>query len=183
MTLSAASRRFFEHRKSRIFVLPAPLSPNLRQFHSVGENRRILRAVPCTSRYHAAGDGSGGSQWGKLDFQAIVEADEPVPAHRSVAERSLLLGSTDPRPARRPDVVAGATSSLLPPFFVAPVHQQTSTLVRSFICYQPECEGPLAGQRVPGGGCNPPQQRPGGPSHPERQETWLASATPMTHRY
>ena len=64
-------------------------------------------------------------QWGKRDFQAIVEADEPVPAHRSVAERSLLLGSTDLRPARSLDVVAGATSGLLSPFFVVPVHQQT----------------------------------------------------------
>ena len=60
---------------------------------------------------------------GKTYWQAIVEADEPVPAHRSVAERSLLLGSTDPRPARSPDVVAGATSYLLSPFFVAPVHK------------------------------------------------------------
>jgi hypothetical protein len=82
---------------------------------------------------------------GKTYWQAIVKADEPVPAHRSVAERSLLLGSTDPRPARSPDVVAGATSGLLSPFFVAPVHQQTFTEVRSFICYQPECEGHLAG--------------------------------------
>src|SRR5262249_8764415 len=78
-----------------------------------------------TGRYHAAGDGSGGSQWGKLDFQAIVEADEPVPAIRSVAERSLLLGSTDPRPARSPGHHVGATSGQLSPFFVAPVHQQT----------------------------------------------------------
>ena len=59
---------------------------------------------------------------GKTYWQAIVEAYEAVPANRSVAERSLLLGSTDPRPARSLDVVAGATSGLLSPFFVAPVH-------------------------------------------------------------
>jgi hypothetical protein len=60
-----------------------------------------------------------------LDFQAIVEADELVPAHRSVAERSLLLGSSDPRPACNPGHHVGATSGLLSPFFVAPLHQQT----------------------------------------------------------
>ena len=62
---------------------------------------------------------------GKTYWQAIVEADEPVPANRSVAERSLLLGSTDPRSARSPDVVTGATSRLLSPF-VAPAHQRIS---------------------------------------------------------
>src|SRR2546426_447725 len=64
----------------------------------------------------------------------------PIPPAFFLSPRSdqaTLLGSTDPRPARSPDVVAGATSGLLSPFFVAPVHQQTFTEVRSFICYQP----------------------------------------------
>jgi hypothetical protein len=76
------------------------------------ETATWYRPIPCCWRW-------------KTYWQAIVGADEPVPANRSVAERSLLLGSTDPRPARSPDVVAGATSGLLSPFFVAPVHQQT----------------------------------------------------------
>jgi hypothetical protein len=33
---------------------------------------------------------------GKTYWQAIREADEPASANRSVAERALLLGSTDP---------------------------------------------------------------------------------------
>ena len=37
---------------------------------------------------------------GETYWQAIVEADEPVSANRSVAERSLPFGSTEPRPAR-----------------------------------------------------------------------------------
>src|SRR6266849_395140 len=52
----------------------------------------------------------------------------PIPPAFFLSPRSdqaTLLGSTDPRPARSPDVVAGATSGLLSPFFVAPVHQQT----------------------------------------------------------
>jgi hypothetical protein len=95
------------------------------------ETATWYRPIPCCWRWQRR------KPMGKTYWQAIVEADEPVPANRSVAERSLLLGSTDPRPARSPDVVAGATSGLLSPFFVAPVHQQTFTEVRSFICYQP----------------------------------------------
>src|SRR5260370_33476898 len=52
----------------------------------------------------------------------------PIPPAFFLSPRSdqaTLLGSTDPPPARSPDVVAGATSGLLSPFFVAPVHQQT----------------------------------------------------------
>jgi hypothetical protein len=88
--------------------------------------------IPCCWRWQRR------KPTGKTYWQAIREADEPAPANRSVAERPLLLGSTDPRPARGPDVMAGATSGLPSPVFVASVHQQTFPAVRSFIWYQPE---------------------------------------------
>ena len=110
------------------------------------ETATWYRPIPCCWRWQRR------KPMGKTYWQAIVEADEPVPANRSVAERSLLLGSTDPRPARSPDVVAGATSGLLLLSSSRLCISRPSTPVRSFICYQPECEGHLAGQRVPSGG-------------------------------
>ncbi len=82
--------------------------------------------------------GTPGSTLLQLRFLSSREDVEAMErALEDVAERSLLLGSTDPRPAHSPDVVAGATSGLLSPFFVAPVISRPSTPVRSFICFQP----------------------------------------------